>query len=304
MVVAQYLLTFREVLEAALLAAIILAFLNRTGRANLTRYAGYGIAGATAASVAIGASVIAVYGALDDAAGQLFEGTAAVIAVAVLTSMIYWMAVKGRRIKSEVEGRVESAVTKGTVVGIMSLTFVLVFREGLETVLFLTPYLGLDAFGTALGAILGMAFGIGLAYAVFRVGLKLNLRKFFYLTSILLVLVAAGLLGYGVHELIEYGEGTGAYDLGWWASPAYNLGLADTDPLHNKGLIGSIFAVMFGYDTDPEWARVVAHAAYLAITMPLVVLVYRRPDVVAQWIRRLRGVFRTRAEKVASAPGR
>lgn len=291
---AQYLLTFREVLEAALLAAIILAFLTRTGRANLSRYAWYGIAGAAIASVAVGGVVLAIYGALDEATEKLFEGIAAGVAVAVLTSMIYWMALKGRHLKREVESRVETAVTQGTMIGLASLTFVLVFREGLETVLFLTPFLG-DLFGTAAGAILGMGFGIGLAYAVFRVGLKLDLRKFFYFTSLLLVLVAGGLLGYGVHELIEYGVETGAYNLGWWATVPYPLPIAEGDPLHHNGVIGSVFKVLFGYTVAAEWARIVAHVTYLLIVLPLVVIVYRKPEWIGLFAARIRGLMRPKS---------
>ncbi len=282
MVLAQYLLTFREVLEAALLSAIILAFLVRTGRKNLTRYAWYGIYGASAASIGLGVAVWAAYGSLSEANQVLFEGVAALIAVAVLTSMIYWMATKGRSLKTEVEGRVQAAVTQGTILALISLTFVLVFREGLETVLFLTPFLVQDALGTVVGAVVGLGFGLGLAYGIFRVGLKLDLRKFFYVTSILLVLLAGGLLGYGVHELIEY-AGIQGVDLGWWGSTAYNLGLSGgdpgagiaPDPLHHRGYIGSIFAVLFGYTARAEWGRVIAHVAYLIVVLPLVISVYK-----------------------------
>jgi high-affinity iron transporter len=292
MVVAQYLLTFREVLEAALLTAIILAFLAKTGRVAFVRHAWYGVYGATAGSLVIGAAIWLAYGQLPTATRILFEGIAAIIAVSVLTSMIYWMAAKGRSIRREIEGRLETAATQGALLGVASVTFVLVFREGLETVLFLTPFLVQDAALTLLGASLGLGAGLALAYAIFRVGLKLDIRRFFYFTSVLLVLVAGGLLGYGVHELVEYATDVGGADLGWWASAAYNLGLADSDLLHNKGFVGSVFAVMFGYDTDPEWARVVAHGIYLALVMPLVVLMYRRPEIVAQWSRRIRAVFR------------
>jgi len=298
MVVAQYLLTFREVLEAALLSAIILAFLSRTGRADMTRFAWYGIYGATGASLGLGALVWFAYGALSDSQKFLFEGVAALIAVAVLTSMIYWMAVKGRTIKREVETRVEAAVTTGAMVGLASVTFVLVFREGLETVLFLTPFLVQYTGMTVLGAALGVGAGVGLAYGIFRVGIKLDLQRFFYFTSILLILLAGGLLGYGIHELIEYGAETGAYDLGWWATPAYSLGLfggddvIPPDPLHHKGYIGSIFAVLFGYSQNPEWARVVAHVSYLVIALPLIIAVYRRPDLLARFITRIRSLRR------------
>lgn len=291
MVVAQYLLAFREVLEAALLSAIILAFLAKTGRASLTRYAWYGIALAAVASVALGGAILAIFGALSEGDEKLFEGAAAVVAVVVLTSMIYWMALKGRYLKKEIEGRVETAVTQGTMIGLASLTFVLVFREGLETVLFLTPYFGLDLLGTAIGGVLGLGFGIGLAYAVFRVGLKLDLRKFFYFTSLLLVLIAAGLLGYGVHELIEYGAETGAYNLGWWATSAYMLPFQSGDPFHHDGVVGSVFKVLFGYAVAPEWARVVAHVAYLVVTLPLVLIIYRKPEWIGLAAARVRGLL-------------
>lgn len=304
MVVAQYLLTFREVLEAALLTAIILAFLAKTGRAHLTRYAWYGVYGATAASFGLGAAVWLAYGTLSDASKVLFEGVAALIAVAVLTSMIYWMAIKGRTIRHEVESRVKAAMTQGTMLGLAALTFILVFREGLETVLFLTPFLVQDVGMTVLGAALGLGGGVALAYGVFRVGIKLDLRRFFYFTSILLILLAGGLLGYGVHELIEYGGETGAYEAGWWGTSAYNLGFFGGDeatpphPLHHKGFVGSIFAVLLGYSQNPEWARVIAHTAYLAVALPLVIGIYRRPDLFARVVARIRSLARP-----ATAPG-
>jgi len=298
MVLAQYLLTFREVLEAALLSAIILAFLVKTGRVNLTRYAWYGIYGATAASIGTGFAILAVYGSLSEASKVLFEGSAALIAVAVLTSMIYWMATKGRTLKREVEGRVEAAVKHGTILTLISLTFILVFREGLETVLFLTPFLVEDVLGTVAGAAIGTGFGIVLSYGVFRAGLKLDLRKFFFVTSVLLILLAGGLLGYGVHEMIEYSEEQGV-DLGWWGSPAYNLGFSGGNPdagiapdaLHHKGYVGSIFAVLFGYTSSAEWARVIAHLAYLVVVLPLVISVYK-PGWVSALLARVKAVFR------------
>jgi len=301
MVVAQYLLTFREVLEAALLTAIILAFLVKTGRPNLTRYAWYGVYGATSASVALGVGVWLAYGALSEADQVLFEGTAALIAVAVLTSMIYWMAARGRRMRQEVEDRVATAVSQGAILALVSLTFVLVFREGLETVLFLTPFLVGDPLATVAGALLGMGFGVGLAYLIFRVGVKLDIRKFFYFTSILLILVAGGLLGYGVHELLEYAEIQGV-GLGWWAESAYVLPIASTDLFGHKGAVGSIFAVMFGYTVKGEWARVIAHLAYLAIALPLIITIYRRPDWVSRIVARVRRIFRLVAAEPKPGP--
>jgi high-affinity iron transporter len=227
---------------------------------------------ATAASVVLGAVINAAYGGLSESVKPLFEGVAALIAVAVLSFMIYWMATKGKELKAEVERRVESIATRGAAVGLVSFAFVAVFREGLETVLFLTPFLVDDAFGTVAGLLLGVVTSVALAYAIFFAGMKISLRRFFYFTSILLVLLAAGLIGYGIHELIEY---TGPASWGLLGQYAYNLNIPDASPFHHKGVVGAVFAVMFGYTVRAEWARVIIHLSYLAVVMPLVIWIYR-----------------------------
>jgi len=271
--IGQYLIAFREVLEAALITSIVLAYLIRAGKHSLSRYIWYGVAAAVAASAVLGASIWLIYGTLQEEAAALFEGTAALIAVAVLSSMIYWMATKGKELKAEVEKRVESITTHGTVLGLVSFAFVAVFREGLETVLFLTPFLVEDAVATVAGLLLGTVSSLVLAYAIFFAGMKISIRRFFYFTSILLVLLAGGLAGYGVHELIEY---TGSSAWGLLGQKAYVLNITSGNPLHHKGVIGSIFAVIFGYTVSAEWARITVHLSYLIIALPLVLWVYRK----------------------------
>lgn len=292
--IGQYLIAFREVLEAALITAIILAYLARTGRDHLSRYVWIGVYLSVTASVILGSAIWLAYGSLDEANKVLFEGVAALIAVMVLTSMIYWMALKGSQIKEELEQKIGKVVKSGVVVAMISLAFIVVFREGLETVLFLTPFLVTDAAGTIAGLILGIFSGFVLAFVIFKVGMRIDLRRFFYFTSILLILLAAGLLGYGLHELAEYTELTGG-DLGWWGQYAYALDISSDSIFHHKGAIGSIFAVMFGYSVKMEWIRVIAHVMYLAIVMPLVITVYRRPDImekVSKSIRKISRFFR------------
>lgn len=273
--IGQFLLAFREGLEAALITAMILAYLKRTKKSPLSRYVWYGVYLAAAASLIFGASIWFVYGSLSGPTKALFEGVAALFAVLVLSSMIYWMATKGKKIKMEVERRVEAIATPGASLALISFSFVVVFREGLETVLFLTPFLLEDAIGTLGGAFLGIVASLALAYTVFVVGMKINIRKFFYFTSILLVLLAGGLAGYGVHELVEYSEDTGI-ELGWLGESAYVLSIPKDNPLHHKGVVGSILAVMFGYTVKAEWIRVIVHVAYLAIALPLVVWIYKK----------------------------
>lgn len=271
----QYLITFREAFEAALISAIIFSYLIRTGRHGLTRFAWYGVYLAIAVSLGLGALISFAYGILPESFQLLFEATAAFVAVVVLSLMIYWMAVKGRHIKKEMEQQIEAITTKGTIIGLISIAFIVVFREGLETVLFLTPFLLNEPTATLVGVVVGTTSALVLSYGIFMAGMKINLRRFFYFTSLLLILLAGGLAGYGVHELIEHYEQTGV-NVGWLGEPAYVLNIPTENPLHHKNVIGSILAVMFGYTVSAEWARVIVHLSYLAIALPFTVWIYKR----------------------------
>jgi high-affinity iron transporter len=272
----QYLIAFREVLEAALITAIILSYLIRTGRRPLTRYVWYGVYLAIAISLGSGVSVWLAYGALPKPVQLLFEATAAFVAVGVLSSMIYWMATKGRLLKKEMERRIETIATRGALIGLTSVSLIVIFREGLETMLFLTPFQLKDPTATLTGLVAGTATALMLSYGVFVAGMRINLRKFFYFTSLLLILLAGGLAGYGTHELLEYYEKTGV-DMGWLGEHIYVLDIPKNDPLHHEGVIGSVFAVMFGYSVNAEWARVLVHPAYLTVALPLTIWAYRKP---------------------------
>ncbi|UCD96415.1 MAG: FTR1 family protein [Candidatus Bathyarchaeota archaeon] len=274
--IGQFLLAFREALEAALIISIILAYLRRTGRKRLLSYSMYGVYIAITTSFVIGAVVWFLFGDLSGPAKALFEGIAAVIAASVLSSMIIWMARKGREIKRELEKQIEAAVARNAIMAIVGFTFVVVFREGLETVLFLTPFLVEDVAGTLIGATIGIALALILAYGMFIFGMKLNLGKFFFATSILLVLLAGGLIGYGVHELLEYSKDIGL-ETGWFGSYAYVLDISESSLLHHKGIAGSVLAVLFGYTIKAEWLRLIAHLCYLAGALPLIIRIYKRP---------------------------
>ncbi len=270
----QYLITLREGFEAALIISIIIAYLTRVGYRPLVRYVWRGVYLSVALSIAIGLSIWFTYGALPKQTQVLFEGIAALVAVAVLSSVIYWMASKGRRIKAEVERKVESIIQRGVALPLTALSLIVVFREGLETVLFLTPFFLADISQTLVGSALGMITSLILALIIFTIGMKINIRSFFYYTSILLILLAAGLAGYGTHELIEYAEAS-SIELGWLAETAYTLNIPSDSLLHHKGAIGAVFAVMFGYSVKMEWLRLIVHAAYLLVSLPLILYIYK-----------------------------
>ncbi|WP_042699689.1 FTR1 family iron permease [Thermococcus sp. PK] len=280
--VGAFLITFREALEAAIIVAIIIAYLKRTGREKQIKDVWTGVGLSVLASVILGGAILKIYGGLEEK--ELFEGIASYLAVVVLTSMIYWMATKGRNIKAEIESKVSEAISPLALIG---FTFIVVFREGLETVLFLTPFATQDLVGALTGLLVGIVGALALSYLIYGVGMRINLRTFFYYSSILLVFVAAGLAGYGTHELIEWAEEEGMH-LGFIEEPAYDLGIPKESVFHHKGAIGSIFAVLFGYSVKMEWGRVIVQFGYLIFGLYLVLRAYGKEPSLAPRNSRLK----------------
>ena len=269
MVVAQFLLTFREGLEAALIVGIVVAYLTKVGRSDLrlTVYAGSAAAVVTSAALGIGIAVWA--GVLSGWQLEAFEGIAALVAVAVLTYMIFWMARNARKLRGELEQKIDLSLSQGAVLGIAVVAFVAVFREGVETVLFLSPYAVADPAATAVAVIVAIGVVLALAYLVFRGMYRLDARKLFTYTSLLLIVFAAGLVASGVHALNEVYEETG-YGIPPIIGPVWDLNPpvppgGPIPPLHEDGAIGSVLASLFGYNGDPSLTEVVAYFAYLAV---------------------------------------
>jgi high-affinity iron transporter len=257
--ITAYLISFREALEAALIVTIIIAYLRKIGKREYSRYLYLGTGLAVLASLILGWGVITIYGSLSKNAERIFEGVASISATVVLTYMIIWMAKNATSIKGELQSKVDVAVTTGQVVGIATLAFVSVFREGVETVLFLTTLAFTDPSGTIIGTILGLGTVLVLSYLMLKGVYRMNLQKFFKYTSVLLIVFAAGLFGYGVHELIEAGLLPAIVDQVW------NINPPDvTHLLHEKGAIGSILKALVGYDGNPELLRVIAYLGYWA----------------------------------------
>jgi len=274
-------ITFREALEAALIVAIMVTYLKKVGKGELTRYAYLGSGAAVVISLVLGVAIQMVYGGMSDVNAELFEGVASLTAVAVLTYMIFWMTKHSKNIRGELQEKIDVAVSKGELYSITSLAFVAVFREGLETVLFLTTTFIQDAAGTIIGILLGTAMVLVLAVLLMRGTYQLDIKRFFGYTSILLIVFSAGLAGYGVPELIEAGENMG-YDFGVMGQKPYDinppLNPDGTYPiLHEKGAVGSILKALVGYDGNPEWLRIIVYLGYWAVIGSYVFRTYRKP---------------------------
>ncbi len=260
------LITFREALEAALIVAIMVTYLRKVGKGELARYAYLGSGAAIGLSFVLGIVIQRIYGGMSDVAAELFEGIASLTAVFVLTYMIFWMTEHSKNIRGELQEKIDVAVSQGELYSITSLAFVAVFREGLETVLFLTTTFFQDAAGTILGVILGGVIVLVIANLLMKGTYRLDIKKFFGYSSILLIIFSAGLAGYGVHELIEAGENLG-YDFGILGETPLDinppLNPDGTYPLlHEKGVIGSILKALVGYDGNPEWLRIIVYLGY------------------------------------------
>jgi high-affinity iron transporter len=276
----SFLITFREALEAALIVAIMVTYLKKVGKSELTRYAYLGSGAAVVLSLVLGVVIQMVYGGMSKVTAELFEGVASLTAVVVLTYMIFWMTEHSKNIRGELQEKIDVAVSQGELYSIASLAFVAVFREGLETVLFLTTTFFQDAVGTIIGMAVGAGIVLVLAVLLMRGTYKLDIKKFFGYTSILLIVFSAGLAGYGVHELIEAGENMG-YEFGVLGQKPYDINPPvnpdGTYPvLHEKGVVGSILKALIGYDGNPEWLRIIVYLGYWLVIGTYVFRTYRK----------------------------
>jgi high-affinity iron transporter len=261
---ASFLITFREALEAALIIGIIAAYVAKIGRYDLNRYINIGIIGALAASLAVAMIFKTVYGELSGTAEQLFDGAAALTAAIVLTYMIFWMANNSRQIKGEVQEKIDLSISKGQMLGIAALSFIAVFREGVETILFLGTLAINDPFDTISGFIIGLAAVIFLSFIMFKGTYRLDISKFFRYTSVLLILFSAGLVATGVHEFNEAGIITSVIEHVWDLNPPLNSD-GSYPPLHENGLIGGSLKALVGYSATPSLTEVMAYIGYWII---------------------------------------
>ena len=199
-------ITLREGFEAALVVAIVLSFLEGTGRREWFRAVWLGVGAGLVVSALVALVLFAVGAELEGRAEAIFEGTVMVVASGLVVWMVFWMRRRARTIGHELRSRVDAAVTQGSVIGVALVAFAAVVREGVESAVFLVGSLDDSSPFVALtSAALGILAALVLGYAFYRGAERLDLRRFFHVTSVVLVLVAAWLFSGGVHELSETG---------------------------------------------------------------------------------------------------
>lgn len=274
-----FIITFREALEAALIIGIIAAYIAKIGRKDLNRYLAAGIIAAVIASAAVAMIFKTIYGGLEGPSEELFEGASALTAAAVLTYMIFWMAGNSKMIKGELQEKVDISISNEKMLGIAVMSFIAVFREGVETVLFLGTLAISSPIDTLVGFILGVLAVVLLSAVMFRGIYRLDLGRFFKYTSILLILFSAGMVAIGVHELNEAGIIPPVIEHAWDINPPVNPD-GSYPLLHENGAVGDILKSLIGYNGDPSLTEVIAYTGYWAIIGIFIYRTYmKQPEV-------------------------
>jgi len=263
------LIVWRESLEAALIVGILLAYLGRAGSRGGVRAVWAGAVAAIVAAVTLGVLCGDVVARLDPDGQELIQAGILFLATGVLTWMVLWMHARARGLKGELQRKADEALLTGRRLGIATVAFVAVFREGVETVLFLWGIVAQRATaGAALplvgAGLVGAGLAIGTAWLFFRGFALLQLRTFFRVTGVLLLFVAGGLLTAGLNKLIMLG----------WAPPLVARVWDTSWLVRDDSVVGAVLGALVGYRSRPSLLEVLALAAYL----PPMLWLLRRAD--------------------------
>jgi high-affinity iron transporter len=270
------LITLREGLEISLLIVIVLAYLKKTGRGHLFTPVWQGTGAAVAVSVGAGALLFWLGNGLSGKTEEVFEGSAMLLAVIVLSWMVIWMKSQARGIRGNLEAKVERAIGGGSGLALATLAFLVVVREGLETALFLFGASdSASPAATTVGGLLGLAAAIVIGRLIYQGSRRINLALLFNVTGVLLILFAAGLLAHGLHEFQEAGY------VHVFVEEVWNT----NDIVDEKGTPGSLLKGLLGYNGNPSLLEVLAYPTYLVLALAFFV----KPSRSAGEGRRQRG---------------
>jgi high-affinity iron transporter len=259
-VLGNALIGLREGLEAALVVSILVASLVRTDRRSALPKVWLGVGIAVAVSVGVTLALALAQQQLTFEAQETFGGALSIVAVGFVTWMIFWMRRAARSISAELRGRLEGALEMGSA-AVVVMAALAVGREGLETALFF--FTAAQAAGETteplIGFLVGIAVAIVLAYLIYRGAVTLNLGRFFTVTGVLLIFVAAGILAYGVHDLQEAGIVPGLQTLAFDVSTA----------VPPDSWYGTLLKGIFNFSPQTTIAEAIVWVVYVAVVLPL-----------------------------------
>ncbi|MEX0616859.1 MAG: FTR1 family protein [Candidatus Woykebacteria bacterium] len=255
---SSFLITLREGVEAALIVAIVLAYLRTIKRTDQFKFVYIGAVLGVLVSLLAAVIIFIFIGGLEGRAEQITEGIVSVAAAGVLTWMIFWMKKQSRTIGQDLRNRVDRALTSGVAFGVTSVVFVGVLREGIETSLFLVAvFLGSNLLTSGLGAMLGLLAAVLIGVAFYTGSKKINIKLFFQLTGAFVIIVAAGLLSKGVHEFQEAGL------INFYSWTAWDL---TSLPIIGEGQISEFMKSLVGWTPTPSAGQALAWTVYLTTT--------------------------------------
>ncbi|MBI4078702.1 MAG: FTR1 family protein [Candidatus Levybacteria bacterium] len=251
------LITFRETLEAVLVVGIVLTFLAKTNQHIFKKFVWRGVGAGILIAVLLAFVLEMFFGGLTGKTEELFEGVLMFVTAGFLTWMILWVH-KQKDVAKKIKQRVALHAEKGYGLGIFILVASSVFREGTETALYLKASSLVGGSNQLIGALVGIGVALILGFALFRFALNVNLSMVFSITSVFLLLFAAGLVSHGVHEFQEAGL----------------LPIFSSDPLLNvsnildhKSTFGSFLRVLFGYTSKPTILEALSYGGYMLFIM-------------------------------------
>ncbi|MDI5968966.1 FTR1 family protein [Streptomyces sp. SL13] len=257
-----FVIGLREGLEAALIVGIIASFLGQQGRRDALRGVWIGVAAAVLICVAVGAGLQIFSSQLPTTQQEQLETVVGAIAVVMVSYMVLWMRRHSRDLRKDLEGAAGRALSQGSASALVTMAFLAVLREGFETSVFLLATFNEshNALSSGTGAALGILVAAGIGYGIYKGGLRINLSRFFRITGVVLVLVAAGLVSTAIMTAFEGGwisSGAQAFDLSW---------------LVRQGTpVASVLTGVLGIQPFPTWPMVAGWLVY-AVPMAAVVL--------------------------------
>lgn len=252
----SFLLSLREGLEAALIIGVLIGVVNKIDRPDLKPAIWSGAASAVVFSL-LAAFFLNWLGAeFEGRAEEIFEGVAMLLAAGLLTWMIFWMRQRASSYQRELETDTRKAAIKGGQKALFVLAFLAIGREGLELALFLfAASFTATVWSTVIGTLFGLGLSVFIGWSLFATTRRLNLRAFFQITSVLLILFAAGLVAHGVHEFNEAGLIPSIIEPVW-----------DTNYLLDEdSTLGQLLKALFGYNGNPTLTEVIAYISYFAL---------------------------------------
>ena len=255
---ANFLIGLREGLEASLVVGILVAYLVRTGRRDRLPAIWLGVAAAIVLSLSVGAALTFTSARMSFRAQEAFGGIMSIIAVVFVTWMVFWMRRAARSMRGELHDKLDKALAMGTG-ALVATAFVAVAREGIETALFVWSAVKSSGEGARplAGAFLGLALATMLGWLLYRRAVKINLARFFTWTGVGLVVVAAGVLAYGVHDLQEAGFLPGLGDFAFDVSGT----------ISTSSLLGVLLKGVFNFSPRTTWLEAAVWTLYLVPVM-------------------------------------